>query len=119
MDRREGDVSIQYEETTDTYRVSGDWWRERSPSAAVALAVGAVTDTPPTELDPLFEAVDPDALDQLYETTRGGSGREFGRVSFRYNDCVVTVYATGTIEITPAADDSRVASDVPRAVIDR
>lgn len=38
------------------------------PSVRVALALSEVTGVPPDSIDPLFETVDPDALDALVES---------------------------------------------------
>lgn len=85
---------------TDTYRRDGDW--ESEPvSAAVVEAVSNVTNTPPTELDPLYNVINPDALDLLYKSTYDGTPRvSGGSTTFTYNDCRVTVHADGEIEAT-------------------
>lgn len=44
-------------------RFGGD--NERSPSVAVIEAVAAAEGVAPTELDPTYDAIDPEALDRL------------------------------------------------------
>lgn len=39
----------------------------------------------------LFDVVDPDALDALFEPTNGSAQRSIGHVSFVFNDCRVTI----------------------------
>lgn len=60
------------------------------PSIAVIEAVARRKGTDPTELSPLFEAVDPRALDRLVE---GGASVSFDYAGHR-------VYVTETGEIT-------------------
>lgn len=60
-------------------------------SVRVVTAVADATDADPTTMEPLFEAVDPDALDQLV-----AAGIE-GHVNFEFCDHDVTVHGDGTI----------------------
>ena len=94
--------AISYDSETDTYRLHHSWWRDKPLSTAVSMGVAAVTNTAPTEQDPLFESVDPDALDRLFDSSAESTEHCVGRATFRFNDCKVTVYSNGTIEITPS-----------------
>lgn len=93
----EREISIDYDPTTRTYRSRF----ERSsldPSTAVVKVMAHVCETAETQLDPLYGAVDPEALDRLC------SGRAHGRtggctVAFAYLGYRVTVESNGTIEI--------------------
>ncbi|MFB6103248.1 MAG: HalOD1 output domain-containing protein [Haloplanus sp.] len=58
-------------------------------SEAVVRTVASLTDTPTLDLDPLYGVVDPEHLNRLFETERGAEAR--GSVSFRFNECRVTV----------------------------
>ena len=52
----------------------------------------------PTELDePLFEVVDPDALDAIFESTENGPHRNAGTVDFEYQGYSVRVTAEGDV----------------------
>lgn len=95
----------EFDATTDTYRRDGDW--EAEPvSAAVVEAVSTLTNTPPTELDPLYNVINPDALDILYKSTYDGTPRTSGgNTTFTYNDCRVTVHADGEIEATLVSEE--------------
>lgn len=66
---------------------------DESASMAVVRAVSNYTDTPPAELEPLYDVVDPEALDALVCGLEPGSrrGRE---IRFRYDDVDVTVTPT-------------------------
>lgn len=60
--------------------------------AAVVVAIAEATGTPTHVIDPLYETVDPDALAELFgPTTRDGSDRRHGTVSFVHYGCRVTV----------------------------
>ena len=119
MGTTETDNGVTFDPKTDTYCLHYDRLEDESVSAAVVRGVAAVTNTSPTELEPLFETVDPDALDQLYRTTTGGSGPGDCWVSFSYNDCAVTVDATGEITIEPDGEAEPVSTRVPRSIRDR
>lgn len=70
---------------------------------AIVEKVAATKDTDPIELDPLYAAVDPDALNALY---RDGFD---GRVEFRYAGCTVVVDGEGEVRV--AADPHPMASE--------
>lgn len=76
------------------YRIGED----ETPSEAVTYALMELDsdDAPPLERQqPLYEVVDPDALDDLFDTN--GRGDATGRVTFRYEGYEVTVRAHGEI----------------------
>lgn len=52
-----------YDPTTGTYHARHEWDNEQSLVTTVVTAVAAVTNADPTDLPPLYETVDPDALD--------------------------------------------------------
>jgi hypothetical protein len=71
----------------DTYTVS-----ER-----VIHAVADREDISPLDIStPLFDAVDPDALDRLYDDGRAGVTTQF-----QYSGYLVTVGGSGRIELSP------------------
>jgi hypothetical protein len=74
---------------------------ERRPaSETVVTAVAAALETSPVDLSPpLYERVDPEALDSLVR-----SGSRDLRVRFRYRGRTVVVTGDGRVEL-PAADD--------------
>jgi hypothetical protein len=55
----------------------------------------------PHELAPLYSAIDPDALDALFDP-RTDSGGEVARVKFTYEGHTVTVTSDGRIELSSA-----------------
>ena len=56
--------------------------------------------TDPLELPPLYDAVDPDALDDLFESGRQNGMAQSGRIEFQYNGYVVVVEFGTDPEIT-------------------
>lgn len=71
--------------TTLTYTIDDD----ESPSEAIVSAVATVTGKEILDLDPLYQIIDPDHLNSLYETisSRGGTAE----IAFEFNNCQVTV----------------------------
>lgn len=80
-------------------------WSETDPSAAVVETIAVATNTVPTETDPLYDVIEPDALNTLFDPAWGHTPPEL-RVTFDYDDLLVTVAATGTITVEPASAES-------------
>jgi hypothetical protein len=99
-ERSDGPVSVDYDASTGTYvaQFDGD---AIAPSMAVVEAMAHVCETPPTELEPLVDTVDPMAVDRLVE----GNGTNDRLVEFRYADHAVVVHSNGVVEIRPEPDD--------------
>lgn len=76
-------------------------------SQRVISAVAAETDTDPLELDRLFDVVNPESLNALFEPTKRGLPRSTGAVTFRYEGCDVTVHATGEVEAEAVPEHDR------------
>lgn len=71
--------------------------RTTSPSEDVVRKIADRESVDPLELPPLYESVDPEALDALVETgDRSGSVR---KIEFVYNDYSVHVTGEGTVQI--------------------
>ena len=77
---------------------------DESPSEAVVMAVAALTNTDPTELKPLYDAVDPDALDALFRHAASRERHTNHRVSFLYHGFDVRVRSDGAIRLERSAD---------------
>ncbi len=80
----------------------------REPSIVVLIqAAIAARDGPDTsECPPLYEAIDPDALDKLFAPLHRESERH-GKVIFEYCGYEVTVHADRTVELEPINAESR------------
>lgn len=57
----------------------------------------------PTELPPLYYAIDSDALDQLFEPQPGNGSVQ---VQFTFAGCDVTVSSDGRVTVTPTDPDT-------------
>lgn len=62
---------------------------DRTPSVAVVSAVADVTGRSPLEMDPLADAIDPDALDGLVGSNAAGDAAT--TVTFEYCGCRVSL----------------------------
>ncbi|WP_293032256.1 HalOD1 output domain-containing protein [Natronococcus sp.] len=70
----------------------------RSPSLRVVDAVADAEGIDPVELEPpLYDAVDPNAIDELFTTTPSASRN--GRLNFQYRGYDVTVRSDGTVSL--------------------
>lgn len=92
------DERLRYDEATGSYRL-----RRRSDErigTVVALGVAALLGRLPTDIPPLAETVDVDALGRVFDYTDDVSAR----ISFEYADCTVTVRADDVVTIRHDAD---------------
>lgn len=88
-----------------TYEVSTD----ESLSEGVVAAVSANADVAPVPepdpetappLEPLFTAIDPEALDTVFDDHSSGTDHPRGSVTFCYHGYEVTVHSEGLISLT-------------------
>lgn len=77
-------------------------WTETPPSTAIVETVAEATGVDPTAVPPMYDALDPDALDTLVGTGATDSGRSDLTVSFTVDDRVVAVSDTGEVAVRPA-----------------
>ena len=82
--------------TTEQVRTRYDW-SCIDPSTAVIETVAAATGREPTSFGPLYESVDPDALDALVTADKVPVGDPSLAVSFTFADQHVTVRASGEL----------------------
>lgn len=71
----------------------------RAPSDAVVDAIAAVSGEDPRDLPPLFESIDPDALDLLFRRRRGTDGPSGTVLGFSVGDWNVFVRDDGRIRV--------------------
>ena len=82
--------------TANSTGVDGDG---APPSQRVVEAVSDARDVDVLDLPPLYDTVDPDALDGLFADRRGGAGARSGTLAFEYADSTVVVDADGTVTV--------------------
>lgn len=74
--------------------------RREPLSAVVVEAVAEAADVDPAELGtPLYEQIDPDALDNLFSDRHNGMPRGSGHIVFELLDFEVTVYSDGHVVV--------------------
>lgn len=89
-----------YRSRTTPLHVWHDSLSSDSISTTVITAVARAASVDPTEMPPLFEFIDPDALDKLLGDDFGRPTRFSGYVTFDYASFSVTVHADGEIVVT-------------------
>jgi len=75
-------------------------WTEDDPALATVEALAVARNCEPTDCPPLYDAVDPDALNALFDGTQPPAVE----VSFTYAQFDVTVAGTGTVTVRPTDD---------------
>jgi len=88
-----------------TLNASTDVDRDTDPAGLTERIVEATTDvtgTAAVDLPPLYDVVDPDALEALCDRDDEGP-----RVEFAYAGCGVTVRGDGSVRVTPEPIDAR------------
>jgi hypothetical protein len=83
-------------------------WSEVSPSTAVIESVAIAADREPTAIEPLYETVDPDALDALIRSGDPNLTDGDASVTFALDGYQVTVQRGGTVAVRP--DEARAES---------
>lgn len=89
-----------YRSRTTPLHVWHDSLSADSISTTVITAVARAAAVDPTELPPLFEYIDPDALDKLAGDDFGMPSRFTGYLTFDYDSYSVTVHGDGEIVVT-------------------
>lgn len=77
-----------------------DSLQEETVSERVISKVAERTGTDPLELRPLYEVVDPEALDRFFETGRARADGPENRVQFTYSGCDVEISGDGTVRVS-------------------
>lgn len=90
---------------TGTHHTHHDWGSDESLCETVIFTVAAVTGKQPTEIEPLYDTIDPDALTTLFRPISDANPRADGFVSFTLDDQAVSVHASGEIVLEVSDDD--------------
>lgn len=81
-------------------------WTETDPAMAVVETLAATIDSEPGDMVPLYDVVDPDALNALLDPPNGQKSPHV-QVSFRYQGLAVSVSNTGLVSVSPVTDRRR------------
>ncbi|MFH5800532.1 HalOD1 output domain-containing protein [Haladaptatus sp. CMAA 1911] len=80
------------------------WTHPDSMCVQVIDAVVETMGTDTAEITPLYDYIDPDALNDLFKPSENGRCRRGGRVEFRMESHVIRISSDGDIEVRPVAD---------------
>ena len=87
---------------TETAVVAHDWESDVSLSTTIVSTITDLSGREPEELDRLYDRIDPDSLETIFEPANGSTHRNGGRVSFQLDAYAITVHASGTVVVTKA-----------------
>ncbi|WP_254522722.1 HalOD1 output domain-containing protein [Natrinema caseinilyticum] len=83
--------------------VSHDWAGTDSLTTTIVSTVAELSESDPTEVERLYDQIDPESLETLFAPTSGTAGRNIGQVSFQLDAYSITVHATGDIVVARPA----------------
>lgn len=86
------------DQSTKTRRTEFNW-TDVAPSIAVIEVIAEASGRDPTALEPLYESVDPDALDRLIRGNGVGPNERMLAVSFSFAGYTVAVRSNGFVEL--------------------
>lgn len=89
--------NIRFNPETDTYHLICDW-SEETPSEVIVELVSTVAERDVMDLSPLYDAVDPEALDTLFRTSETRP-QPIDLVSVKYEGFKLSLYGTGEVSI--------------------
>lgn len=94
------------DDSTNTGNTGGelvrmDWHRYEQPALGVIEAIAGLKDRRPTDLPPLGNEFDVDALNSLLTTKTEGSRMT---ISFEYQELVVTISQSGSLVVQASAN---------------
>ena len=95
-----GEIWIRNSETAGQSEFECSFDADESPSHGVVRAIAAVKGVEPTDVDPLYDSINPNALDAIFGGTT--EARESGiRVSFRVDDLEIEVSEDRRVTVRP------------------
>lgn len=89
---------IEFNEDQDIYRAQFDY-HARPPSIAVIETLETALEADTHELPPLYEVIDPDALDKVFDQTQTGQLRNDASVQFTFEGHPINVHSYGVVEV--------------------
>lgn len=96
--------AVEFDVDADRFRATFDSDRD-SICLAVIAVVAVATDREPTDVPPLNDCIDTDALDAVFSAAPS-AGQRAGRISFEYEGFDLTVGSDGTVEAAPVPTGS-------------
>lgn len=113
-DSRTSSDSVQgeYHPDTQTYHIYHDLEQPPPISTIVIRSVASLKGVKPTDIEPLHDVIDPDALNALFQPGSEEFSERRASVSFPLEGYEVTVYAEG--EIVIAIPSTQNGGPIPR-----
>ncbi|WP_227380251.1 HalOD1 output domain-containing protein [Haladaptatus halobius] len=112
LEKRLREDRVGYDPETETYYAQYDIENVDELTTSITRSVSAVTGDPPQEFGPLYDVIDPDALEDLFDKFRRNAPDHGGvYVTFKFASCEIAVSWDGEIQITPPQDVSSAISD--------
>lgn len=96
--------TIEYDREANEFRARFDS-SAGSPSTTVVSVVAAITGDEFDQLDSLYEAVDPEALDRLLTDPADDQYEGDRSVRFTYHGFEIRIQSYGTVRVRPLASD--------------
>lgn len=96
----DADAGTRFDEETGEYHIEYDWRDAMPLSMIVVMVVADLEGVAPTDLEPLYDCLDPELLDNLFSPRSDGT-LAVGEVAFTYQDYEITVYRHGHISVRP------------------
>ena len=96
----DGEIRIQNSEKTGRSEFEYVFDVDESPSHGVVRAISAVKGIDPTDVDPLYDSIDPNALDAIFGGTTEARESDI-RVSFRVDDLEIEVSEDRRVTVRP------------------
>lgn len=106
MSRRNGDISGL--SSDDAIRATFDW-SSTAPSTGVVETLAIALDCAPTAMEPLYESVDPHALDTIVRSNGSGADGTPTTLTFVHAGRDIAVHGDGTVVVRPVDACSEVA----------
>jgi len=73
--------------------------QDEAPSTAIVRVLSTISNTRPEQLPPLYDSIDPDALDILFSNKQSNGAVKFCHSGFR-----IRITSNGEIHIAPVED---------------
>lgn len=77
-----------------------DWTEQEDELVSkIVTAVAEVTDNDETEIERVYDRLDPESLNRLFSQTHTDRNSNDARLTFSLHECTVTVYGTGLVTV--------------------
>ena len=86
-----GNLAASIESSDRTPKVKHSVGETDHPSQVVVTAMAEALGVEAHEISPLYETIDPDALDDLFGHRHDGTLRTGGRIAFDHGECEVVI----------------------------